>query len=428
MFEQEFDMALLFSAYAKGELDAQGQQRLDEWLSMSAGNRALFDSLMHQEELKRKLISFNSGNSDLMWDRTLQGLATFNVKVEPNDQTHPVVPKIKVIQLWKKVSIAAAVIVTLSAGLYFYIKAPVNWAGGQHVVLTVNDEAPGGNKATLSMANGQTITLDEAQRGLVITGTDLTYSDGSSVAPFLEFEEGKQEAMLLTAATPRGGTYQVTLSDGTHVWLNADSKLIFPAKFDRSERRVQLIGEAYFEVAKVVGTEISAKSKTTGSKNIPFVVVSKNQEVEVLGTHFNINSYADEGIVKTTLLEGSVKVSLLSATKGAKSMILSPGQQAIVQGSSQINVTEADMELAMAWKNGLFYFKDADLKTILRTFSRWYDMDVVSTDVSTDRKFSGKLYRNVNAYQALQVLKLLGLEFSVEKREQRMPQNNIIKP
>lgn len=428
MFEQEFDMALLFSAYAKGELDAQGQQRLDEWLSMSAGNRALFNSLMHQEELKRKLISFNSGNSDLMWDRTLQGLATLNVKGEPNDQIHPVVPKIKVIQLWKKISIAAAVIITLSVGLYFYIKAPVNWGADQHVVLAVNDEAPGGNKATLSMANGQTITLDEAQRGLVITGTDLTYSDGSSVAPFPEFEEGKQETMLLTAATPRGGTYRVTLPDGTHVWLNADSKLIFPAKFGRSERRVQLIGEAYFEVAKVAGTEVSGKSKTTEIKNIPFVVVSKNQEVEVLGTHFNINSYADEGNVKTTLLEGSVKVSLLSATKGAKSMILNPGQQAIVQGSSQIKVTEADMELAMAWENGLFYFKDADLKTILRTFSRWYDMDVVSTDVSTDRKFSGKLYRNVNAYQALQVLKLLGLEFSVEKREQRMQQNNIIKP
>lgn len=420
MFEQEFDRALLFSAYAKGELDANGQQQLNSWLNENEGNRLLFNSLMNEEELKKKLIRFNTIGSDRMWDKTLQGLSTLNNENNLNNQ----VPKQhQTIKLWKKISIAASIVIALSAGLYFYIK-PGYWGKSEHVVLAVNHTEPGGNRATLSLAGGKTISLSETKTGLVIGERQLTYNDGSSVDAYSELEEKKGETMMLTASTPRGGTYQFILPDGTHVWLNAESKLTFPSKFSRSERKVQLSGEAYFEVAKLPGPVVSAN----GSKNIPFLVLSKNQQVEVLGTHFNINSYGNEGTVKTTLLEGSVKVSLLSASKAAGSVILNPGQQAVVDGKSEIKVAQADVEQIIAWKNGLFYFKDADLKTILRTFSRWYDMDVIAVDQLGDRKFSGKLYRNVNAHQALQVLKLLGLEFSLEKKEPKIPKNIITKP
>lgn len=421
MFEQEFDRALLFSAYTKGELDANGQQQLSSWLNESEDNRVLFNSLMNEEELKKKLIRFNTIGSDRIWDKTLQGLSTLNTENNLNNQ---VVPKQhQTIKLWKKISIAASIVIALSAGLYFYIK-PGYGSKSEHVVLVVNHIEPGGNRATLSLAGGKTISLSETKTGLVIGEKQLTYNDGSSVDVHSELEEKRGETIMLTASTPRGGTYQFILPDGTHVWLNAESKLTFPSKFSRSERKVQLSGEAYFEVAKLPGPIVSAN----GSKNIPFLVLSKNQQVEVLGTHFNINSYGDEGTVKTTLLEGSVKVSLLSASKAAGGVILNPGQQAVVDVKSEIKVTQADVKQIIAWKNGLFYFKDADLKTILRTFSRWYDMDVIAADQLGDRKFSGKLYRNVNAHQALQVLKLLGLEFSLEKKEPKIPKNIITKP
>lgn len=429
MFEHEFDMALLFSAYAKGELDVEGQQRLEAWLNASKGNQELFDRLMHKEELKKKLISFNAANSDRMWDKTLQGLATLNVAHQtPQNMS---TSKKQVVKLWKRITIAASILITLSIAGYFYIKSPFHLGANQHIVLTIHDNAPGSNRAILTLANGKAITLSDAKTGLVVGTTDLTYNDGSPLgvnSKPIQDASVKEEDQLLTASTPRGGTYQITLPDGTRVWLNAESKLIFPSKFSASERKVQLIGEAYFEVAKVAHSLPSLKGGAVDEKRIPFLVVSKNQVVEVLGTHFNINSYADEGSVNTTLLEGSVKVSLLSSSGGVGSVTLNPGQEAILTKNSGLKITEADIEQATAWKNGLFYFKDADLKVILRTFSRWYDIDVVSTGQLTDKKFSGKLYRNVNAEQALEVLKLLGLDFSLEKKNQQTPQKIIIKP
>ena len=334
--------------------------------------------------------------------------------------------KMPVRKLWSGTAIAASLLLVLGAALWFYNDSTHHPAA---IKVVVKDIAPVRNTATLTFANGRAITLSDAKTGLVVAN-DLTYNDGSFVTAYPELDPGivaKDKVTQLTASTPRGGTYQITLPDGTRVWLNADSKLIFPSKFSASERMVQLTGEAYFEVAKLKGPVKSLRGGITASQNIPFLVISKNQKVEVLGTHFNINSYGDEGGVKTTLLEGSVKVTLPAAPIGAGSIVLKPGQQSVVNGNSEIKVTEADVELAMAWKNGLFYFKDADLKLILRTFSRWYDIDVVAPTNLGKRKFSGKLYRNVNAYQALQVLNLLGVDFNLEKKELKAPKK-IIKP
>jgi len=305
--------------------------------------------------------------------------------------------------IWPRMAGAAALFLMLSIGIWFI---STRNHGNDAIKVVVNNTAPGKNAATLAFDNGETITLNDTKKGLVVTSANLSYNDGSPLGDHPEFYQGnsiQEEGTQMTASTPRGGTYQITLPDGTRVWLNAESKLSFPSKFGTSARKVQLIGEAYFEVAKVA------------HKNIPFFVVTRNQEVEVLGTHFNINSYADEGSIKTTLLEGSVKLSSISSPGKAAQIILKPGQQSVLSENSGFKVTKTDVELAIAWKKGLFYFKDADLKTILRTFSRWYDIDVVSTDHMTEKKFSGKLYRDVNVYQALEVLNLLGVDFNIEK-------------
>lgn len=311
-------------------------------------------------------------------------------------------------RLWLRVVAAASVILVT---LWFYRdKLP---GPNPELVIAVNHAAPGHNQATLTLANGKTIPLSEAKTGVVIGTDQLSYNDGSRVNTPAEPKTGAA-GLQLTATTPRGGTYQVTLPDGTLVWLNAASKLVFPSRFNNRERKVQLSGEAYFEVAK-------------RGAHRPFIVVSKNQEVEVLGTHFNISSYPDDNNVKTTLLEGRVLVKNTLSDE-QHNIVLTPGQQAVVGPGSGIKVTEADPELAIAWKNGLFYFKDADLKTILRTFSRWYDIEVISTEIPGDRKFSGKLYRNVDAPQALQVLKLLDVELNLEKGGSKAAQKNIVKP
>jgi len=372
----------ILEKYLAGQASAEETALIEHWYFSASDERQLTD-----EDSFERL-------SEELWQGTKMRAGLTPVK-KP------------VIKLWLRMVAAASVILVT---LWFYRdKLP---GSDPELVIAVNHNAPGHNQATLTLANGKTIQLSDAKTGVVIDTDQLSYNDGSLVNTPAETKTAA--VVQLTAATPRGGTYQVTLPDGTRVWLNAASKLVFPSKFNGRERKVQLSGEAYFEVAK-------------RGAYMPFIVVSKNQEVEVLGTHFNISSYPDENSMKTTLLEGRVLVK--NTLPGEQhSIILKPGQQAVVGSGLGIKVTEADPELAIAWKNGLFYFKDADLKTILRTFARWYDIEVISTQLPADRKFSGKLYRNMDAPQALQVLKLLDVELSLEKGNPKVPHKNIVKP
>lgn len=307
--------------------------------------------------------------------------------------------------LWPRIAGAAAVLLMLSAGMYFF-KLPAH----QPALLTQKEQAPqilpGGNKATLTLANGKKITLDGAdngqlaeQAGIIITKT----KDGQLVYTVSDqgtYKEERQTAMN-TIATPKGGQYQINLPDGTKVWLNAASSLRYPAVFTGSERRVSLTGEAYFEVAKVHPAK-------------PFSVSSLTQTVEVLGTHFNINSYTDEQAVKTTLLEGSVKVTAQMGTSG--SVFLKPGQQAVLLGN-QLNVNLSNTEEAIAWKNGMFSFKDADLQTVMRAVSRWYDVEVSYEGNLPGRQFSGEIHRNINLSEVLDILSFFKVHFRIDGKK-----------
>lgn len=266
-----------------------------------------------------------------------------------------------------------------------------------------NDALPGGDKAVLTLANGAQIVLDSAhngqlarQGGTIIGKTangQLVYDATKSVG-----DNHSSTLALNTITTPRGGQYTVVLPDGTKVWLNAASSLRFPASFTGKERNVELNGEGYFEVAKN-----AAK---------PFKVKVNKLEVEVLGTHFNIMAYKDEPKIETILIEGSVKIK-----NGTAEALLKPGQEALAgQKDTYLKVQQANIEEAMAWKNGYFLFNAENIQSIMRKISRWYDMDVVYVGNVENKDFDGTVSRFKNVSEVLKMLELTdAIHFKVEE-------------
>ncbi|WP_285011130.1 FecR family protein [Pedobacter faecalis] len=258
-------------------------------------------------------------------------------------------------RLWPRIAAAASIVAILGASLMYY---QVRQSGQQLNLTAEQDIAPGGNKAYLTLADGRKISLTEAANGQIAGQAGITITktaDGQLVYSVAGNARGAAAAGYNTIETPKGGQYRVQLPDGTEVWLNAQSSLRYPASFEAlNERRVELSGEGYFEVAK--------------DRAHPFIVKSGDQEVKVLGTHFNISNYADEPAVKTTLLEGSVQLN--------GKTVLKPGQQASIPASGEISISRVDMEEAIAWKNGKFIFADENIQSIMRKLSRWYNVEV----------------------------------------------------
>ncbi|TRW25985.1 DUF4974 domain-containing protein [Flavobacterium zepuense] len=303
--------------------------------------------------------------------------------------------------LWPRIVAAACLLLMLSFGDYFLFHQQTS---PKHTTAALKqDVAPGGNKAVLTLADGSKVTLEDSRRGelakqsgATITQTgngQLMYSTVNNAAP--SARGGGVTVLQNTLSTPKGGQYQLILPDGSHVWLNAASSLKYPVAFNGTERKVELKGEAYFEVAR--------------DKAKPFRVSSGGQTVEVLGTHFNIMGYADETSIVTTLMEGSVKVS-----KTGESKLLKPGQQALTR--NRIMVQAADTDLAIAWKNGRTYFKDADIATIMRSLSRWYNVDIEYRGKIPQRLFTGGIPRNSNLSELLQILYAANIHASIENR------------
>jgi len=274
-------------------------------------------------------------------------------------------------------------------------------------VIQQDDVAPGGNKATLTLANGSKIILDSTHNGA------LTEQGGINVVKLngqLAYKPGGNKTVELlynTVTTPKGGQYQLLLADGSRVWLNAASSLRFPTAFIGNERKVELTGEGYFEVAK--------------NASVPFKVnIAGKCEVEVLGTHFNINAYADEATVNTTLLEGKVKVTAVTQLQPAthKAQILSPGQQTLLYSSGMIKLnTNVNVEEVMAWRNGVFNFDGADIDVVLRQLARWYDVSIVFEGEVPRRNFAGEMQRDLNLSQVLRILEKNNVRFRIEGKK-----------
>ena len=301
-------------------------------------------------------------------------------------------------RFWPNFSVAASILVLFSVGAYLLtakrMQQPLHLA---HNKTEKHDVIPGGNKAVITLANGSTVLLNGAKNGVLASQGNMVISktaDGKVVYHAAGQNPQVTGLSYNTATTPRGGQYQFTLADGTKVWLNSASSIKYPVAFNGTERKVELTGEAYFEVAH--------------NAKLPFRVVSGNQTVEVLGTHFNINAYADEDMVKTTLAQGSVKVITASGSR-----IIKPGEQAQQQNGS-LNIAQVDVDEALAWKNGFFYFKDNNITEVMRQLSRWYDVSVKTEGALPERRFSGEISRNVNLAQLLDILSFKRIHFSIE--------------
>lgn len=311
--------------------------------------------------------------------------------------------KIKQNYNWIKIA-AVLSFLTLSIGFYSYLSKRDPMGSTIENSLVEYDVAPGTNKATLTLADGSVILLDQLQSGEVYQKNDLTIQktkDGeieyivkSDILPL------EKKTAYNQINTPTGGQYQIKLPDGTKVWLNASSALKYPTSFASSERIVELEGEAYFEVSK--------------SKS-PFYVQTEHQRIEVLGTHFNVNAYKDELGTKTTLLEGSVKVSLKTEGESLNrsAIVLKPGEEALLIKNKEIQVSKVNIKKAIAWKNGFFHFEDTDLESVMREFSRWYGVKVQFEGTIPKIKLWGEIDKNVPASQSLNILKYYDLKFKI---------------
>jgi len=296
----------------------------------------------------------------------------------------------------KRFAAAASILLFVSIGLYFYLHTKNNTIENTRFVQ--NDIAPGSNKAVLTLADGKQIILNDARNGqLANESNTLIDKTADGHVAYKNEAEGKTAMVFNTLSTPRGGQYTLTLADGTRVLLNAASSITYPTSFLGNDRKVILTGEAYFEVAH--------------NAVKPFRVTSQGQTVEVLGTHFNINAYSDESNIRTTLVEGSVKV-----TSGTSQEIIKPGQQSVLMQQS-LKVNDANIEETIAWTNGYFRFNDAKIESVMRIISRWYDIDVAYEGKVTDEGFYGKISRYKNISQVLKMLeKTKTVHFKIEGR------------
>lgn len=343
MIKQDFHIANIIARYLSGELTPEENLRLDSWRKESADHEALFRKICDEENLRLHVEKSTAFHPNTGW-------AEIQKRIRKNsDRT----------RMWKVFRYAAAVLLPI-----FFVGIALKYTSpdtsSNSLILAANPILPGEPKAILTLDNGETINLNKTTANVLqqigaahvrVDSTTLNYQSAQRASHEAELIYNKVEI-------PRGGEYALVLSDGTKVHLNSMSSLRYPVAFAADKREVELKGEAYFEVSK------------TGQ---PFFVNVNGMQVEVLGTTFNISAYPDEAC-QTTLVNGSVRVS----TAKGESLVLKPSQQAtIAAGSNSIQVQTVDTSFYTSWVKGKINFKDQRLEDIMKTLSRWYDMDVV---------------------------------------------------
>lgn len=353
----------------------------------SGANKELIEDLIRQHLQKEE----SAEGSEYTTDRVFKRL---NLEVKP---VH-IIRKKPAFRAWVGAAAAAAIVIVLSIILW-----NVNPSEKQGLSSVVEqDLPPGGNRATLVLGDGSELVLSDMEVG------NIAMQDGSVIKKTadgkLEYLSGsqlKKQRDLNTIKTPKGGQYQVMLPDGSRVWLNAASSLTYPASFGNMDRQVKLEGEAYFEIT----------TRFVGQKKQPFIVETGKQKIEVLGTRFNVNAYDDEAGIKTTLVEGKVKVITENET-----IILKPNQEFNLRPDG-VNTQQVDVEPAIDWKNGDFIFAEENIKSVMRKIARWYNVEVAYNDSSIPGEFiSGQISRNRNLSEVLRMLELSGnLRFEMKE-------------
>lgn len=381
--ETLFYYANLISRQINHGLTPEEQGELNAWLEADPSRQIVYDGLREGDAQQSAIDFMNSLSVDAAWNKVSA--------VSDISQSAPVVKNVSSFR--KRFAWAAAAVLVASFFIWrTNMDQPVQSSAAPVEIL------PGGTKATLTLADGNIISLDAVPNGDIAAegNVQVIKMDGT-----LQYNGDNDNADITynTIQTPRGGKYQLVLSDGSVVWLNAASSLRFPVVFKGKERQVELMGEAYFEVKK-------------GEK--PFKVSLQNgSRIEVKGTAFNVNAYQDEDLLRTTLLEGKINFTMIGKTQA-----LLPGQQirvAYEQPHMQV-IDGVDVEQEVAWKNDLFIFKGMDVKSIMREISRWYDIDVVYKGKFNPETFSGIVSRKTNLSQVLKIMEEGGVRFAIEGR------------
>jgi len=363
-------------------------------------------------------------------EKSAQGLSNpatvsemFRLALQKAAEAEPSAPPASIIDmdvpshrlLFRRLAVAALILLSISAGGYLFWRSRTHSDlvnSKQPIPVLAHDATPGNNKAQLTLGDGRTITLDSAQNGVLASQTHTTIIklDKGRIGYRADQAESPATVAFNTLTTPRGGQYQLNLPDGSQVWLNAASSIRYPTAFIGKERRVTITGEAYFEITpdRAMPFIVDIRPSTTDPKN--------DLQVQVLGTHFNIDAYTEDSSVNTTLLEGAVRV-----TRGASAQTLSPGQALLAHAQGRLQlVPDADVRKAIAWKNGRFFFQDDDITAITRQLSRWYDIDFQFEGAITDH-YTGQISRQVNMSRVLKMLEAAGgISFSVEGKVVRV--------
>jgi len=382
---------LLLRKFFNEELSQAEEDKLKEVIAGSEAHQVVYERLSKPgriEELSKGYWSFI---------KNLKPVETPNPAKEENKEGKLVKGK-----FFGPLSIAASLFFVLGLGAYFYFTSSTKKPDHSSAKTSTEKPAdlkPGQNKAVLTLADGKRIILDSTDIKLKQGNATITNKAGS--ISYDGKANAGHEVLYNTLSTGKGEIFSLALADGSNIWLNSASSIRYPVTFTGDERKVEITGEVYFEVA-----HNSAK---------PFKVFANGVQVEVLGTIFNINAYSEEPGIKTTLLQGKVLVK--SETVNPKIAILKPGQQAEVK-AGEINVSnDADVQQAIAWKNGYFQFNREDLKAVMRQLERWYDVDVIYEGEIPKREFWGKIHRNTMATEVLKILEGYKIHFRIEGKK-----------
>lgn len=359
-----------------GEILTQAESaELQQWRSQSPYNEEVWGKVSDRAKLGQALGQVYDSDREKLWGKVLQ-------------HRQP-----KTMPFRKIFRYAAAIILAAGTCTYLWLqRSPqpaMQMAQSQEVL-------PGSNKAVLTLSDGSSVLLDSTGKQVILQGqTNIQQNNGQLL---YTAKESDQIASYNTLTTPRGGQFIITLPDGSRVWLNAASSLRYPTAFNGANRMVELKGEAYFEVSHAA---------------TPFLVKAERMQVEVLGTHFNVMAYADEKTIRTTLLEGAVKLST-----GLSGTVIQPGEQGELDAASNmVRVSPANTEETVAWKNGYFWFSKADLPSVMRQLSRWYDIEIIYEGKIEDRQLTGKFYRNYNLSQVLSILEANNIHFKIADKK-----------
>ncbi len=374
----------MLDRYLKNQSNTKEKEKLDEFFEENSNSIEASKSIENLSKLEDKIFNY----------------IQFGIKEQfKKESTLNRIP-------YLQIAASILVIFLFSTTIYFYRSSIASKSQLPIVqgVAKIEDKQPAKNIAILTLGNNSQIVLDEATNGEIAqeSGVSILKTDKGELIYKIRNSNNLSNNDLNkynTISTPMGGKFKVILPDGSLVVLNAASTLKYPLHFDEKLRKVSFTGEAYFEIAKLVDKQ---------KKRIPFYVYSNNQIVEVLGTHFNINSYDNEEYSKTTLLEGSVKIINEKSTATAK--ILKPGQQAVIKrGDVQTKILIADEAQALAWKDGYFLFKNTNIKDVVNELERWYNVDIQYDDAMEFENITGYISRNVKISSVLKMLQLSGI-------------------